>query len=82
MRFKVIHARKRGSPTPALARLHSRRPDTTHTSSAGWFLSLLGNAMPPRDPNADDDDDEDEEDEREERKSDQPAVIREPNEDE
>ena len=53
----------------------------THTSSAGWFLSPVGNAMPPRDPNDDDDDDEDE-DEEDQRKSEEPAVIREPDEDE
>jgi hypothetical protein len=36
----------------------------TRTSSAGWFLSLVGNAMPPRNPNDDDDYNEDEEDEQ------------------
>ena len=54
----------------------------TCTTSAGGFLSLMGNAMPPRDPSDDDDDDEDEEDEQDERKRDEPAVIREPDEDE
>jgi hypothetical protein len=58
-----------------------RRPDMTRISSAGSFLSLAGNAVPPRDPNDDDDEDEDE-DEQDERKSDEPAVIREPDEDE
>jgi len=33
--------------------------------------------MPPRDPN-DDDDDEDEEDEEDEHRNDEPAVVREP----
>ena len=42
------------------------------------WLSLVGNSVPPRDPN-DEDDDEDEEDEDEDR---EPAVIREPDEDE
>ncbi len=42
-----------------------------------WSLvTIMGNAMPPRDPN--DDDDEDEEDEEDE--NDEPAVVREPNE--
>ena len=50
----------------------------THTSSAGWFLSPVGNAMPPRDPNDDDDDDEDEEDEQDERKSDEPRSSENP----
>ena len=58
-----------------------RRPDMTHTSSAG-SLNVVSNAMPPRNPNDDDDDDEDEEDEQDERKSNEPAVIREPDEDE
>jgi hypothetical protein len=47
--------------------------------SASFWLSLVANAVPPpRDPN-DEDDDEDEEDEGEDR---EPAVIREPDEDE
>jgi len=40
---------------------------------------VTGNATPPRDPN-DDDDDEDEDEEDEDR-SDEPAVVREPDED-
>ena len=49
-----------------------------------WMIdcTLVGNAMPPRDPNDDDDDDEHAEDEQDERKNDEPAVIREPDEDE
>ena len=39
-----------------------------------------GHKMPPRDPN--DDDDEDEKDEEDEEQDDEPAVIREPDEDE
>ncbi len=44
-------------------------------------VTLMTNAMPPRDPN-DDDDDEDEEDEEDEDQKGEPAVIREPDEDE
>jgi hypothetical protein len=46
-----------------------------------WMINwtLVGNAMPPRDPDDDDDDDEDAEDEQD--KNDEPAVIREPDED-
>jgi hypothetical protein len=46
-----------------------------------WWVdwSLMGNTMPPRDPNDDDDEDEDEEDED---RHDEPAVIREPDDDE
>jgi hypothetical protein len=53
----------------------------THTSSAET-LNAVSNAMPPRKPNDDDDDDEHEEDEQDEGKSDEPAVIREPDEEE
>jgi hypothetical protein len=47
-----------------------------------WSLvTTLGDTMPPRDPNDDDDDDEDDDDaEREDDR--EPAVIREPDEDE
>ena len=43
-------------------------------------FTLTTNAMPPRDPN--DDDDEDEADEKDGDQKDEPAVIREPDEDE
>ena len=46
-----------------------------------WSLvTLIGSTMPPRDPN-DDDDDEDEEDAKDKDRPDEPAVIREPAED-
>ena len=46
-----------------------------------WSLAtIMGNAMPPRDPNDDDEDEEDEEDE--EYEDEEPAVVREPDEDE
>ena len=40
------------------------------------LVTIVGNTMPPRDPN-DDDDDEDEDEEHEDQ-HDEPAVIREP----
>ena len=50
-------------------------------STVDWSLvATMGNTMPPRDPN-DDDDDEDEEDEKDKDRHDEPAVIREPDED-
>jgi len=66
------------------------RHDPPHREQVGgrWSLfTIMGNTMPPRDPNDDDDDegqdeeheDEDEEDEDE---HDEPAVIREPDDDE
>ena len=42
-------------------------------------LNIVVNTMPPRDPNDDDDDDEDEDDEKQ---PDEPAVVREPDDDE
>jgi hypothetical protein len=45
--------------------------------SMNWsIVSRILNAMPPRDPN--DDDDDDEEDEEDEHRDDEPAVVREP----
>jgi hypothetical protein len=44
------------------------------------LLILVGDMPPPRDPNDDDDDDEDDEDEADDNL--EPAVIREPAEDE
>jgi hypothetical protein len=46
-----------------------------------WSLvTIMGNAMPPRDPNDDDDDDDDDDAEDEEDENDEPAVVREPEE--
>ena len=45
--------------------------------------NVMGNTIPPRDPNDDDDDDDDEdEDEEDEDRPDEPAVIRESDDDE
>ena len=44
----------------------------------GSPVLILGNAMPPRDP---DEDDEDDEDDEEEEHDDEPPVVREPDED-
>ena len=46
------------------------------------ILSVILHTMPPRDPNDDDDDDEDEEDEEDEDRDNEPAVVREPDDDE
>ena len=58
-----------------------------HSFAAEWRLvTIMGNAMPPRDPNDNDDDDEDEdEDEDNDTEPDderRPPVVREPDEDE
>jgi hypothetical protein len=43
---------------------------------------IMGNTMPPRDPNEDEEEeDEDEEDEDDEDRGDEPPVVREPDED-
>ena len=44
-------------------------------------FAIMGNAMPPRDPNEDEEDEEEEEEEEEgEDRSDEPPVVREPDE--
>ena len=43
-------------------------------------LVIMGNTMPPRDPD-EDEDDEDEEDEEDEDRAGEPPVVREPDED-
>jgi hypothetical protein len=50
------------------------------TATDRTSLMLMGSAMPPRDPDEDDGDEEDEEGEEEEG-ADEPAVVREPDED-
>ena len=48
-------------------------------SAAEWGLvTIMGNTMPPRDPNDDDDDEEEDND----TESDEPPVVREPDENE
>ena len=42
---------------------------------------IMGNTMPPRDPDEDEEDEEDEEEEEEEDHADEPPVVREPDED-
>ena len=52
-------------------------------SMVDWSLvTIVGDALPPRDPNEDDDDDEDEEGDTETDDEREPAVVREPDEDE
>jgi hypothetical protein len=49
-------------------------------SAAEWRLvTIMGNTMPPRDPNDDDDDEDDDTEPDDER---EPPVVREPDEDE
>jgi hypothetical protein len=55
----------------------ARTSESGSTCLADWSILVIGNSMPPRDPNDDDDDDEDGDAESDE---DEPAVIREPDE--
>jgi hypothetical protein len=80
LRFKAIDARKLARLLLPLNGCVRKEPDM-NPPPVTWMVdsALVGTAMPPRDPN--DDDDEDEEDEEDEDKHDEPAVIREPDED-
>jgi hypothetical protein len=44
-------------------------------------FTIMGNAMPPRDPDEDEEDEDEDEDEDEEDRADEPPVVREPDED-
>jgi len=58
-------------------------PHISEESSTGLIdcssFVIMGNRMPPRDP--DEDEDEEDEDDEEEDRADEPAVVREPDED-
>jgi hypothetical protein len=52
-------------------------PEDFSTRLIDWSpFVILGNTMPPRDPDEDEDEDEEEED-----RADEPPIVREPNED-
>ena len=54
-------------------------PEEFFTRLIDWSpFVIMGNSMPPRDP---DEDEEDEDDEGDEDRADEPAVVREPDED-
>jgi hypothetical protein len=56
-----------------------RIPEYVSIRLADWsIVTVMGNTMPPRDPNDDDDDAEDEDDEPDDDLD--PAVVREPDE--
>jgi hypothetical protein len=58
---------------------HEVGGDEADWSLAASLVAMMGNALPPRDPNDDEDEDEDDDEPDEEQ---EPAVIREPGEDE
>jgi len=51
--------------------------DQLSTRIDGNPFAIMGNSMPPRDPDEDEDDEDDEEEDR----TDEPPVVREPDED-
>jgi hypothetical protein len=61
----------------------ARIPESVSTKFGDWSIAtIMGNTMPPRDPNQDDDDAEDEDDDDDAEPDDdlEPAVVREPDE--
>jgi hypothetical protein len=53
-------------------------PEECSTGLIDWSpFMIMGNSMPPRDPDEDDEDEDEEEDDR----ADEPPVVREPDED-
>ena len=57
-------------------------PEDFAGCSVNWStVSVILDTMPPRDPNDDDDDDDDEDDDEDEHRDNEPAVVREPDED-
>ena len=59
-----------------------RIPEELSTKINWSPFVIMGNTMPPRDPDEDEEDeDEEEEDEEEEDRTDEPPVVREPDED-
>ena len=68
-----------GAPNDDLSCRVSRRLEQKWATRVDQILTVIRNAPPPRDPN--DDDDEEEEDEDDEDQPNEPAVVREPDED-
>ena len=67
-------------PHPRSNNMKQHIPEEFSTRLIDWSpFVIMGNTMPPRDP---DEDEEDEEVEEEEDNADEPPVVREPDEDE
>ena len=57
-------------------------PEEFSTRLIDWsHFVIMGNTMPPRDPDEDEEDEDEEEEEEEEDGADKPPVVREPDED-
>jgi hypothetical protein len=86
--FKTVQGRQLAQGAAQVGKPLPEEPDMTSPileSVSVCFVDrhvvpIMGHEMPPRDPN--DDDDEDEKDEEDEEQNDEPAVIKEPDEDE
>jgi hypothetical protein len=69
--------------TPQLFKFaHSipRRPEFSCRLTDWRPFVIVGNTMPPRDPDADDEDEEEDDDGEDEKRDDEPPVVREPDE--
>ena len=57
-------------------------PEESSARVSDWSpFAIMGNTMPPRDPDEDEEDNDEDEDEDEEDRADEPPVVREPDED-
>ena len=57
-------------------------PEEFSTRLIDWSpFMIMGNTMPPRDPDEDEEDEDEDEEEEEEDRADEPPVVREPDED-
>jgi len=57
-------------------------PEEFSTRLIDWSpFVIMGNPMPPRDPDEDDEAEDEEEDDEEEDRADEPPIVREPDED-
>src|SRR5439155_6771666 len=73
-------------PHPRSNNMTPHIPEEFSTRLIDWSpFVIMGNTMPPRDPDEDeeneDEEEEDEEDEEDENRADEPPVVREPDED-
>ena len=56
-------------------------PEVTPIRIDWRVFAIIGNTMPPRDPDDDEEDEDEEQDDEEENRTDEPPVVREPDED-
>jgi hypothetical protein len=56
-------------------------PEELSTRLIDWSPLIMGNTMPPRDPDDDEEDEDEEEHDEEGDRADEPPVVREPDED-